>query len=254
MSAALPILTFHSIDSTGSPVSVSRDQLRELLQDISSTGVIGCGLSEALAAADGPPRMALCFDDGYRNIADGALAVLEEFGFRATVFAITDYVGASGEWPGQPRELPDAGLLDWEGLGRLVEAGWEVGAHGVSHRPLTHLDDAELEAEYEGAREAIQMRLGIVPRTFAYPYGDCDDRVVEACVRCYEAAVGTHLAVATDADLRDRFRLPRVDAYYVRDRPWLMGSRRSALRAWLAMRRPPRAIRQMVAPDAPPQA
>ena len=253
MTRELPVLTFHSVDSTGSAVSVSRAQLCDLLQDIARTGAIGCGLSEALAATDGPPRIALCFDDGYRKVAEVGLAVLEEFGFTATVFPITDHVGAGDGWPGQPGELPDAGLLDWEGLALLVEAGWEVGAHGVSHRPLTRLDDAELEAEYAGARAAIKARLGVVPRVFAYPYGDCDDRVAEACGRWYEAAVGTRLAVATGADLRDRFRLPRVDAYYVRDRPWLMGSRRSALRPWLAMRRPPRALRQMVVPDAPSQ-
>jgi peptidoglycan/xylan/chitin deacetylase (PgdA/CDA1 family) len=83
-------------------------------------------LDQALAALRSgrmPPRaVCITFDDGYRSTHDLALPILREFGFPATVFVTTGYVGEGSMWNDRIlealRTLPQARLdLDDAGLG-----------------------------------------------------------------------------------------------------------------------------------------
>jgi len=82
--------------------------------------------------------------------------------------------------------------------------------HSVTHRTLTELDDAELDAEITSSWEAIRSRTGICPEFFAYPYGRWDARVRDA-VR----AAGYRGAVTLDYGLvhgrADPWALRRVN-------------------------------------------
>ena len=52
-----------------------------------------------------------------------------------------------------------------------------VGAHSVTHPPLSTLDDTRLAAEIQDSRQECETLTGRPVRTFAYPFGDCDARV-----------------------------------------------------------------------------
>ena len=118
----------------------------------------------------------------------------------------------------QPRALTsiDASLAELEDLFRPVgrrddrrpmrasEVGaapayFAVGAHSVTHPPLSTLDDTQLAAEIQDSRHQCETLTGQRIRTFAYPFGDCDARV-SGCVSQYmdlacataEAPVGAH--------------------------------------------------------------
>jgi peptidoglycan/xylan/chitin deacetylase (PgdA/CDA1 family) len=110
------------------------------------------------------------------------------------------------EWLEGPFE-GELKCMSWEELDQLAAAGWEVGSHTRSHPALTELDDVSLGRELEGSRQACEQRLSRPCRSFAYPYGDVDDRVVAAAREAgYEAAAtfGGRFA------LSDPFRWPRV--------------------------------------------
>ena len=100
------------------------------------------------------------------------------------------------QWVGGPHEaeLLCMGAGD---LRALAGAGWEIGAHTHSHPHLTTLDDAALARELSESRERVEQTMGAPCRSLAYPYGDFDERVVEAARAAgYEAActldVGSH--------------------------------------------------------------
>src|SRR5918912_4632610 len=63
----------------------------------------------------------LSFDDGFRDVADVALPVLSEYGFRATIFVPTGVIDgtASFGWYGG-RQPP---LLSWEEIEELDGGG-----------------------------------------------------------------------------------------------------------------------------------
>jgi peptidoglycan/xylan/chitin deacetylase (PgdA/CDA1 family) len=87
---------------------------------------------DALARGTMPPRaVCITFDDGYRSTHDLALPVLREFGFPATVFVTTGYVGSGSMWndrileslrgmEAQQLDLSDAGLGSYP-VGTLAE-------------------------------------------------------------------------------------------------------------------------------------
>jgi len=92
-------------------------------------------LDQALAALaeDRIPPRAVCitFDDGYRSTHDLALPILREFGFPATVFVTTGYVGSGSMWndrileslrtlEAEQLDLSDAGLGSYP-VGTLAE-------------------------------------------------------------------------------------------------------------------------------------
>lgn len=127
-----------------------------------------------------PPRtVVLTIDDGYRSTYDVAFPVLRKHGFHATVFLYSDFVGASDAltWT-QMKEMASSGLVDIE-------------PHSKTHANLTLRLPGESEARYRDRikREidapvlALRERLAEPSTTFAYPYGDVNDYVVELLQR-----------------------------------------------------------------------
>lgn len=208
----VPILTYHSLDESGSPVSVSPSRFRHHLDALGAAGWTGVPLREALAPAGSASSraVALTFDDGYANVLRHALPALASRGWRATIFPITRYVGGDNRWPGQSPLIPVADLLDWNELGELVAAGWEIGAHTETHPDLTVARN--LEDELFGATARLEERLGESVTSFAYPYGRHDARVRAAVRGRFARACTTSMGIARAAD--DRQTLRRLDMRY----------------------------------------
>jgi len=244
----LPILTFHSIDGSGSVISTTAAEFSRLMSRLAEAGWRGCTVRDALEvrrSGSGADRLvALSFDDGYRSVREAALPVLRDFGFSATVFAIAGRAGGDNRWPGQPSAIPVLPLLAWSDLEELVRAGWEVGSHGFDHLPLTRVDTARAGRELEGARRAIELALGLRVSSFAYPYGVFDGAVQALARAAYDCACGARLALASAGDVRDGFGLPRVDAYYLRGLPPSAVLATAAGESYLAVRRWARSLRR----------
>jgi peptidoglycan/xylan/chitin deacetylase (PgdA/CDA1 family) len=98
-----------------------------------------------------------------------------------------------------PSELPR--YLSWEGVRTLAAAGWEIGSHTRTHPILPRLPEEELGPEIEESRKEIIQALGALPVGFAYPNGDCDDKVAQK-VRAvgfeYAVVAMPHQAVEAD--------------------------------------------------------
>ena len=100
--------------------------------------------------------------------------------------------------------------MSWEDLGRLQEAGWEVGSHTRTHPRLTNLDDSAVRDELAESRHEIATHLSTPCETVAYPYGDVDERVARVA-----QSAGYLAGAALTSGLRARGpqRWPRVGIY-----------------------------------------
>jgi peptidoglycan/xylan/chitin deacetylase (PgdA/CDA1 family) len=140
---------------------------------------------------DGRRTFLLTFDDGYESLATNAYPVLADLGFTATTFLITDYVGRTNTWDVRYtwHRLPH---LSWAQVDVWRARGFDFASHGATHRRLTWLDDAGLEAELRHSRETLVARLGAeAGRAIAYPFGAADARVVrQAHAAGYELGFG----------------------------------------------------------------
>ncbi len=235
-------LTFHGIDPSGSVLSVAPDQLRGLLTAIRGSGHEIVSLNQLLEAPGSPARVALTFDDGFRSVHDEALPILRDAGVTATLFLTTGFLGTDNGWPGQPSWAPRFPLLDWDQVEALHEAGWQIEAHTEHHADLRGLSNDALDEELGRADDAIEARLGRRPQSFAYPYGYLDPTVRGAAARRYRSAWTTELA-SLDGGTPDPLRLPRLDAYYLREPRVHRRFGGAAFRGYLAARRLLRELR-----------
>jgi peptidoglycan/xylan/chitin deacetylase (PgdA/CDA1 family) len=166
-----------------------------------------------------PGAVAITFDDAFGNFIDHALPVLRVHRFPATVFAVSGYCGGQNNWPSQPAGTPRMQLMGWNDLRDVAAAGFEIGAHTVTHPRLTTISDERVREELQECRRTIEDRTGASVRCFAYPYGDCDLRVRRITAGEFPMACGTSLRFLDVRD--DPLELPRIDTYYLRN-PWAM--------------------------------
>jgi peptidoglycan/xylan/chitin deacetylase (PgdA/CDA1 family) len=160
-------------------------------------------------------RLHVTFDDAYRDVLD-AVPVLERLRIPATIFACTGFADegrplAVPELAAEAQARPDRlATMDWDELRALVERGFTVGSHTISHPHLPQLGDAELDRELRESRARIEDELGRACRLLAYPYGEHDARVQAAARRAgYDAA----FALWAGASRTNAYALPRVDFY-----------------------------------------
>lgn len=236
------ILTYHSIDPSGSPISVAAETFRRHVAWLAEGGVRVLPLSELLRLPEDAAAVALTFDDAFGNFATEAWPLLRERGLPVTLFVPTDHVGRTNQWPGaDDPSIPVLSLLDWHGLARVAEEGVALGSHSLSHRDLRLLGADDLAAEMETSAHRIESRTGRRPSAFAYPYGLVADAVVDAARRVYRYACTTRLRTLRPQE--DPLKLPRLDAFYLQ-RPGLLESWGSArFRSYLLLRAALRGVR-----------
>lgn len=108
--------------------------------------------------------------------------------------------------------LPDSLMMSSEQVRGLSQAGFEIGAHTVSHPILHLLDESGARSEVVESRRVLEELVGRRVRLFAYPngrrgddYGARDVDIVRDAG--FQAAVSTNRGVAHSAS--DLFQLPR---------------------------------------------
>jgi peptidoglycan/xylan/chitin deacetylase (PgdA/CDA1 family) len=213
------VLTYHSLDDSHSVISTAPSLFRRQMERLRDWGFRAIGLGDLLAAWDGKKSLpskpvVLTFDDAFQNLWDHAIPVLEEFGFRATIFAVAGYCGRKNDWPSQISGVPLLPLLSWSELMALTAAGFEIGAHGVRHAPLPALTKTEAEREIIGAQAILQEHLGRPISVFAYPYGLANAIHRRIVATRYQGACGTDLGMAGPSG--DHHWLRRIDMHYYR--------------------------------------
>lgn len=239
------ILTYHSIDASASPISISREAFTRHVRWLAAGRVRVTSVSELLELPNDVDAVALTFDDGFRNFGEIALPLLAEHGLPAAVFVVTEHVGGTNAWGGRADPgVPTLPLLDWDELARLRELapGVTIGAHTRTHARLPDLDHDRLVDEIRGAAELIRGRTGLAPEGFAYPYGDVSPSAAAMVDSSYAWGCTTELRVLREAERRAL--LPRLDMYYFREPSRLENWGSARFSCYLAVRAHARNLRQ----------
>ena len=245
-SSAIAILTYHSLDTSGSVVSTAPRTFADQIARVADLGFRGISLREAVAhrAATGSwprQRVVLTFDDGYANVYDLAWPNLLRYGFTATLFLVTQHVGGWNDWEPPPAGLGARPMLSWQQVAELSATGMEIAAHTQTHRNLLELSAADAAGEIVASRTDIESHLQQSVESFAYPFGRNSAAVEEIVRREFRAACTTVLRRARHDVLT---RLPRIDAYYLRSPDLLRRLLTGQLDRYLTLRRWGRAVRQ----------
>ena len=206
------ILTFHSIDDSGSVLSFPIAKFEQLVNQLSCSDITICPLDELLEP-NIDNALAITFDDGMISVFEHALPILRNANVPSHLYLTTGAVGKDNRWPTQPAAAPYFNMMSWDQIEACVEAGVNLEAHTHTHPWLTRLNDEAIIEECELADNTIEKKFGRKPRHFAYPYGDVNRHVCDVVGARYKGCVTTELRPlpkSVNAAL-----LPRWDSYYL---------------------------------------
>jgi peptidoglycan/xylan/chitin deacetylase (PgdA/CDA1 family) len=206
------ILCYHSVDPSGSVISVSPSEFGAHMDALAASGRPVVPLTEVCRR---PGSVAITFDDGLRSFYQTAFPILQDHRFPATVFVVSGYAGLWNDWTSQPEGIEKFELMTWNEIAEVSRYGIGIGAHTVTHPRLTELAEADARAEMKSCRDQIQDRIGKRAVTFAYPYGDSNAVSRSLAAEFFDFSCGTALDFLNP--FSDKADLPRIDTYYVRN-------------------------------------
>lgn len=237
------ILTYHSIDASGSPISIDAAAFRRHVDWLTSGRVAVLPLDRVVAAPPDIDAVAITFDDAFGSFVDEAWPLLREHRLPVTVFVPTAHVGGENAWDAPGGAVPRLRIADLDALARVAAEGVTLGAHTHTHPDLRGLGDEALTEELADSAERIRALTGLPCRSLAYPYGRLDERVVAAARPLFDVACTAELRPLGEGD--DPLRLPRLDAYYFRDNDWLHRFGSAAFARHVTLRRGARRLRAL---------
>ncbi len=202
MTRAVPVLMYHHVSPHPGLVTVSPETFEEHMAYLARRKYRALAADEFLEfllgrrALDGR-NVLITFDDGYLDNYVYAWPILQRYGLKATVFAIT---GLMGEGPvrarlGAGKTLPatpdhrackaavaegrsDEVMLRWSEIQAMQASGVvEVHSHTHTHQRWDKLHAGSKErfdavaADLDASRAALKARLGLESRHLCWPWG-----------------------------------------------------------------------------------
>lgn len=211
----LRILFYHRVSAERDELAVHPRRFREQMDYLASSGYRVVDVVQAaglLDAGEVPERtVGLNFDDGYLDVAEHALPVLAEYGFRATVFVATGVTDGRTSFAWYERQPP---LLGWEEIAELDRGGtFGFEAHTVTHPNLLAVDDRTAAVEIEGSKSELEARLGRPVTALSYPAGLFGERERRLALEAgYRVAVSCEPGVNVPSTDRLALRRRQIDA------------------------------------------
>lgn len=208
------IVMYHSIGN--SPNSVSTEQFNAQMLWLKGHARV-VSLDEMLwARADtsSPLRCVISFDDGYENLYENALPILDRLGLPAVAYIPAGVIGQTNQHPpSDQRGLSDyEKMLSWSQVREMSVRGVTIGSHSFDHVDFTRLSEKEAFGQLERSRILITERSGQTCNHFAYPWGRFNSPTLRALgsVGYTSAVTAIHKGITVK---QHRFLLPRVKVW-----------------------------------------
>lgn len=217
MPRMIPILMYHQVgvpSPRGTPyrgLTVHPRDFARQMTWMSRLGYRGLSMRDLMPYLRGDASgkvFGITFDDGYRNVFENALPVLNRLGFTSTNYFVVHQFDGGNVWDAK-KGVPHSPLMSVDEMRKWAAAGQEVGSHTLDH---VHLPEVSPEIAY---RQIAQSRteLGALLDTeigaFCYPYGSETPGVREWVRKAgYSNATTTVRGLVRHDD--DLFGLPRV--------------------------------------------
>lgn len=174
-------LNGHFISKESRSINDDRAVFRALLRKLRSKYIFVDAKSALSSIHQTEERyLAFTFDDGYADVFDSIVPVLEEFGLTGIFFINNLHVGLTGrDAENVINERLNSNLkkefLTRDQVKAIAASGHIVGSHTQSHCRVNSRNDKQLYDEIARSRMEIEKITGRKCNCFAYPFGGLND-------------------------------------------------------------------------------
>ena len=203
------VLNYHKVDNTFISLSVRPDDFEKQMQYLSDNGyhtITPDELYDSLAGKGELPEnpVLITFDDGYEDNYTNAYPILKKYGFKATIFVITGFLGK------------DKNYMTWDQAREMDANGISIESHTVDHKSMTDLTDDQLRAQLVDSRKKAEKELGHPVEYMAYPTGTYNLHIAEMVKEAgYKAAFTIKYGNVDKAS--NIYALERVPIFHTED-------------------------------------
>jgi peptidoglycan/xylan/chitin deacetylase (PgdA/CDA1 family) len=175
----VPVLVYHNFSKKKSDkTAVGKDDFDAQMKYLKQNGYHVISMDQLLDFIDYKEQLpkksiVITFDDAWGSIFDIALPILIKYGFTATFFIYTDFIGGGK-------------AMSWKQIETLSKIGFDIQCQTKSHRNLAvpkknesmkeYLNSIETEINYP--KKLIKKKLNIECKYLAYPYGETKNLVI----------------------------------------------------------------------------
>ena len=165
------ILLYHHVaPSDGTDLfTVSPDMFAAQMQtlvDLGFEAITPRQLTDALQCGVPLPEQAviITFDDGNVDNYDYAFPIMKNLELPGAMYVVAN-------------RTVSPGYLSVEHLQAMIEAGWEIGSHTMTHPDLVNIDPEDLRFELYESRLKLEVALDVKVDSLAYPFGSFSSEI-----------------------------------------------------------------------------
>lgn len=125
----------------------------------------------------------ITFDDSDESIYKHAYPILKKYGFTATIFVITNFVGKKNHWDSNLGGIYSQ-HLNWEQIIYLSNQGWEIGSHTENHPDLRRLPNEHVLNELKNSKYSLEKKIEKPVNFLSYPFNRFDERIISLASQC----------------------------------------------------------------------
>ena len=157
------VLNYHKVDDMDISLSVLPGDFAAQMKYLAEHDYHTITIDEFYAGLVGEGELPdnpvlITFDDGYEDNYTKAYPILKRYGFKATIFVISDFVGRKN-------------YMTWSELQEMAANGMSIESHTATHESLTDLTDEQLKKELVESKQRIETELNTKVNFLAYPTG-----------------------------------------------------------------------------------
>ena len=170
----IPITMCHGINPNGDyPLTAEHlEKLAKIATDMNFQSIDYNQLSRWFEGEELPSRPIMFdFDHPVKSMRYEMHDALAKYGYSGNLFINTGPIHELYSNPLPPDDRRET--MTWDEIGELIESGWHIGAHTVTHPNLSQLSledpsGEKLRAELEQCDETLKKHLGITAQDFAF--------------------------------------------------------------------------------------
>lgn len=150
----------------------------------------------------------ITFDDGMKGVYQFAFPIIKHYGFSATVFLISNFVGKKIIKNGEAKEY-----LNYDEIKKMHKYGIQFGSHSLDHPILTDLPILDAKYQIKVSKRKLANDLDINIDYFCYPGGYFNEEVKNLAKGAgYKGACSTFVYGRNNKEA-DLFQLKRIGIY-----------------------------------------